>query len=603
MAIVQISRVTQRKGLEEDLPQPLASAELGWAIDQRRLFIGNGTLAEGAPVVGNTEILTEFSDILAVASAYTYQGDAAGYTVQTGASAGSPVKQSLQSRLDSMAIVTDFGATGDGITDDTDAINRALYQLYCRQNNPQIRRSLFFPAGVYLVSDTILIPPYARLYGEGANSSIIRFSAVRWFANTAYAADVLVKYTDGDTDDLYRSKQLVPATGILITDTDYWEVVSSLPEYVARTTDSLQQTGANIGTNGATAPRNIELQDLCFETTESANDSSLGNSHSLMLIEQAEQVSVISTNFLGPLTTAELTNAVEEMAGITLAGTAARVCTNVTVDQCKIAGMTYGVLCDDATKGVVISNGWFDTLYQGIGLGIGTVVNGGATGFRIAHNIFDNIYAEGVILRDCSLNGTLYNTFYDVGNAFFGTPISSGLSTAVITINADNNISVGDMFQRNDSEAEISPRVDIWNSTTSTVPVSMVTTSAIQSQMGSYVRTSGQQATLADGATNVTLFTVDTAIPTSQGGFQGIRMDYTIHRDDAGVPGTRRGVFTATGSGFYPTVWSDDYDENLDVQVTFSTQFVGGFEFAVKYTVGFTSWGPATLYYSITHLP
>ena len=65
MAIVQISRITNRKGLEVDLPQPLAGAELGWAIDERRLWIGNGELAEGAPIVGNTEILTEFSDILA----------------------------------------------------------------------------------------------------------------------------------------------------------------------------------------------------------------------------------------------------------------------------------------------------------------------------------------------------------------------------------------------------------------------------------------------------------------------------------------------------------------------------------------------------------
>ena len=53
MAIVQISRITNRKGLTVDLPSPLAGAELGWATDERRLFIGNGTLAEGAPVVGN----------------------------------------------------------------------------------------------------------------------------------------------------------------------------------------------------------------------------------------------------------------------------------------------------------------------------------------------------------------------------------------------------------------------------------------------------------------------------------------------------------------------------------------------------------------------
>ena len=63
MAIVQISRITNRKGLQENLPQ-LAGAELGWSIDTRRLYIGNGTLQEGAPEIGNTEILTEFSEIV-----------------------------------------------------------------------------------------------------------------------------------------------------------------------------------------------------------------------------------------------------------------------------------------------------------------------------------------------------------------------------------------------------------------------------------------------------------------------------------------------------------------------------------------------------------
>jgi hypothetical protein len=62
VAIVQVSQITNRKGLAENLPQ-LAGAEFGWATDQRRLFIGNGTLADGAPVIGNTEILTEYSDV------------------------------------------------------------------------------------------------------------------------------------------------------------------------------------------------------------------------------------------------------------------------------------------------------------------------------------------------------------------------------------------------------------------------------------------------------------------------------------------------------------------------------------------------------------
>ena len=62
MAIVQISQITNRKGRAENLPQ-LAGAELGWSTNTRQLWIGNGTLEDGAPVIGNTEILTEFSVI------------------------------------------------------------------------------------------------------------------------------------------------------------------------------------------------------------------------------------------------------------------------------------------------------------------------------------------------------------------------------------------------------------------------------------------------------------------------------------------------------------------------------------------------------------
>lgn len=62
MAIVQISQVKHRHGLQENLPQ-LATAELGWSVDSQKLYIGNGTLAEGAPEIGNTEILTEHSNL------------------------------------------------------------------------------------------------------------------------------------------------------------------------------------------------------------------------------------------------------------------------------------------------------------------------------------------------------------------------------------------------------------------------------------------------------------------------------------------------------------------------------------------------------------
>jgi len=69
MAVIQISKIQVRRGLHEDLPQ-LASGEIGWSSDQRRLFIGNGILGDPdyAPEIGNTEILTIYSPIGAALS-------------------------------------------------------------------------------------------------------------------------------------------------------------------------------------------------------------------------------------------------------------------------------------------------------------------------------------------------------------------------------------------------------------------------------------------------------------------------------------------------------------------------------------------------------
>lgn len=76
MAVTQISKIQVRRGLQEDLPQ-LASAEFGWSIDERRLYIGNGTLEEGAPVTGRTEILTSQSIYNELAAVAVLQGNVA----------------------------------------------------------------------------------------------------------------------------------------------------------------------------------------------------------------------------------------------------------------------------------------------------------------------------------------------------------------------------------------------------------------------------------------------------------------------------------------------------------------------------------------------
>ena len=173
MAIVQISQMQVRRGLNADLPQ-LASGEMGWSLDTRQLYIGNGTTAEGAPTTGITEILTQYSNLLDVGISYTFQGTPSGYTSQTGPNLLSPVVRTLQQVLDDEANVKDFGAVGNGITDDTAAINRAIQQIYysgLSGTYPNVRRTIKFPAGTYIVTGQILLPPYLDRKSTRLNSS------------------------------------------------------------------------------------------------------------------------------------------------------------------------------------------------------------------------------------------------------------------------------------------------------------------------------------------------------------------------------------------------------------------------------------------------
>jgi hypothetical protein len=175
MAIIQISRIQHRRGLQQDLPN-LSSAELGWSVDARRLFIGNGTLSEGAPVEGRTEILTEHTDLFALFQNFQFKGEPAGFVANTSGD-NEGFKRNLQEKLDDFVNVRDFGAMGDGQTDDTDAIVRALNNTYAYSTTiggVDMRRTIFFPAGYYLVSDTIKVPPFIKIQGDGKQNTIIR---------------------------------------------------------------------------------------------------------------------------------------------------------------------------------------------------------------------------------------------------------------------------------------------------------------------------------------------------------------------------------------------------------------------------------------------
>lgn len=585
MAIVQISRITQRKGLQEDLPQ-LAGAEFGWSVDSRRLYIGNGTLEEGAPVVGNTEILTEFSDILVLSQAYTYKGQAAGYTVQTGPTSGDPVTLNLQQWMDQWASVLDFGATGDGVTDDTSAINRALYQLYCRESNTQVRRGLFFPAGVYKVSSSIIIPPYATLYGEGIDNSIIDFRIDVWTSEVAYSSDTVVVVEGVDSSRTYYVSLGAVPIGIDIGNTAYWST-TTLDDYVVRTGDSLQQTGLNIGSNGATTPKFVSVFQMGFRNSDNENLASIA------LIEDASDCRFENVKFEGPLTSSgtDLRNADIGTKALDFASTPSLVTKSINIKNCILRGTTWAVYSDQQLESIDLSFCTIDTMFQGIVLGDLLPINGGATGFRISNCVFDTIYNQGIVFGDVSLNSSCQNIFYNVGNQF-NADNSSPLSEVVRIKNA-NNISVSDMFERLPEYSVGYPRILLADDDL-TVVASIAVTNAEKIQLGSFTRETGQRATLLDNRSSVTsIFSVDCAT------VKAFNVNYTIIRDTA----YRTGTLTVVSSSVDSTgdlEYSDDFVENSSTGIILSLTESSD-DVSLLYTSTNTG-SNAVITYSVTHL-
>ena len=151
----------------------------------------NLTIANG--VVTNASLVFAGSGI-AVNSSFTVTnpviGSGSGFKVYVSGTSNSSgqvisraVKRSVQSRLDDQVTTRDFGVTGNGLIDDTIALQTAIDELYLNKvtafadNGVDNRIVLSIPAGIYNISDTIYIPSYATLVGEGVDKTIIKFNS------------------------------------------------------------------------------------------------------------------------------------------------------------------------------------------------------------------------------------------------------------------------------------------------------------------------------------------------------------------------------------------------------------------------------------------
>ena len=74
------------------------------------------------------------------------------------------VQTTVQDKLRESVSVKDFGAVGDGVADDTTAIQSAI----------NIAGSVFLPSGTYRVTQSIILPSNAKVRGSGVNKTIVK---------------------------------------------------------------------------------------------------------------------------------------------------------------------------------------------------------------------------------------------------------------------------------------------------------------------------------------------------------------------------------------------------------------------------------------------
>lgn len=401
MAVIQISKIQHRRGLGADLPQ-LSSAEIGWVIDERKLYIGNGTTSEGAPQIGNTEILTQYSDILGSINSYTYKGTEVGYTAQT-SSSGADVQRSLQKKLDDFINAKDFGVVGDGVTDDTAKINFMLQQVYTREHtNDKSYKAIYFPSGTYLISGTIKFPRNATIIGNGAGATI--------FKNAGTVA---------------------PA---------------------GETADSKQQTGSNVALGGALTPKNITIQNCQFYQTEN---------HDTFLVDQANFVTFNNVRFRGRHGNSSVTSIGNRKAGVRLTQSTSNTSKNIVFNSCDFVKQDLCFDCDHDAQNVTFNNCYFQEGFAGIICGENITGSApsvtGPNGVKVLNSTFENLYNLGIKTVTVTNFVSSFNTFINVGVAGAG---SAGTALVpVINYDANGNYSIGDNFDRTTTQQATHPNL------------------------------------------------------------------------------------------------------------------------------------------------
>lgn len=420
MAIIEISKIQVRRGQEGQTGVPqLAGGEFGWAADTERLYIGL-KIEDGGAYDGNVRILTE-NDLPLGSNLFDLSGVnyvyRQGTSLTTSTLGGDEFERSIASRLDDVVSVKSFGAEGNGVDIENEAIDIAINNLFLNEHalSQDPAKELFFPAGIYNVQDVIKIPRNVKLKGEGPGLTIIN---------------------------------------LMTTDS-----------HIFQTIDLDTNTFAE-GMDTVTAPNNIKIEDMTLKYDDSVATT---QTLSLLCLDASSNSLVRNVEFKGTYATGD--NADENYTGISLNGFPST--DSIKIENCRFENLYYGVRSNTDITDITIKDSKFLDLNRGIVFSedpneFPAYADIGPRFATIENNRFERIERQAVFVGTASntTTGTFHvsknNKYINVGN--FGNVDNTGTTvTSVILFETDNNSSIDDYFSRYEYQLQNSGSSGFYN--------------------------------------------------------------------------------------------------------------------------------------------
>ena len=401
MSILQISKIQVRRGKKKitGIPQ-LSSGEFGWAVDTRELYIGNGSVSEGAPYVGNTKILTEHDNIIDFALFYEYKKNdtsmITGYPL--------PVSRSFQDRLDDQVSVKSFGVAAlDGSVDYTDQMQRAIDQIFINPATKDLESSkvvLEIPAGVFTISKPLKIPSYANIKGAGKHKTIIK------------------QIGTGPVFETVSSKS-IPSNGI-VPGTYYVDNFDDLPpKFINVSSLTFRHTVSNQSVGIVNSTRESLFDNVSFEGIWDSESNEINSNESCLKLTAASSGNINYSS------------------------------TNNLFNNCDFRGMSYAVFSNYDIEFNNFNNCLFENCGKGIVFGTNIIgIPGSISGpnnNRISNSVFKNINQQGILIIQGTGNISHNNKFLAVGNELGN---SGTAAYPVIESGQSGNVSDNDYFER-----------------------------------------------------------------------------------------------------------------------------------------------------------